>query len=71
MIMRQATCRACGGPIPSREGRFALGYLLLRTAIKTDPGTRGDFQRASIAILTATVELAYLPVSRWRTPDAA
>ena len=36
-VTRQATCRACGGPIPSREGKFALSYLLLRTAVKSDP----------------------------------
>jgi hypothetical protein len=46
MITRQATCRACGGPLPAREVKFALSYLLLRTAIKTDPRARGHFQRA-------------------------
>jgi hypothetical protein len=24
------TCRACGGPLPNREGRFVLKYFLLR-----------------------------------------
>jgi hypothetical protein len=37
LVTRQATCRSCGVPIPSREGKFALRYLLLRTAIKIDP----------------------------------
>jgi predicted Zn finger-like uncharacterized protein len=27
---REITCRACGGPLPAREGRFLLKYFLLR-----------------------------------------
>jgi hypothetical protein len=30
-IDRQITCRACGGPLPSREGKLVLKYFLLRT----------------------------------------
>jgi hypothetical protein len=26
---RELTCIACGGPLPSREGRFALKYFFL------------------------------------------
>jgi predicted RNA-binding Zn-ribbon protein involved in translation (DUF1610 family) len=29
-VDRQITCRACGAPLPSREGKFVLKYFLLR-----------------------------------------
>jgi hypothetical protein len=29
------TCRACGGPLPGREGEFVLKYFLLRQAERT------------------------------------
>ena len=31
---RQITCRACGGPLPTREGKFVLKYLMLRKAVR-------------------------------------
>jgi hypothetical protein len=31
---RQITCRACGAPLPAREGKFALKYLMLREAAR-------------------------------------
>ncbi len=31
-IDRELTCRACGGPLPGREGKLILKYLLLRKA---------------------------------------
>ena len=33
---REITCRACGGPLEGREGKFVLKYFLLRKA--ADPG---------------------------------
>ena len=30
---REITCRACGGPLVGREGKFVLKYFLLRKAI--------------------------------------
>ena len=32
IIARQLTCRACGGPLPGREGKFVIKYFLLRNA---------------------------------------
>ncbi len=29
-IDRWVTCQICGGPLPSREGKFTLRYFLLR-----------------------------------------
>jgi DNA-directed RNA polymerase subunit RPC12/RpoP len=29
---REITCRACGGPLPAREGQFVMKYFLLRRA---------------------------------------
>jgi hypothetical protein len=29
-LYRELTCRACGGPLPAREGKFVLKYFLLR-----------------------------------------
>jgi predicted Zn finger-like uncharacterized protein len=31
-VAREITCRACGGPFPGREGKFAMKYFLLRKA---------------------------------------
>jgi hypothetical protein len=31
-VDRQVTCRACGGPLPGREGKFVIKYFLLRNA---------------------------------------
>jgi hypothetical protein len=31
---RWVTCRACGGPLPAREGEFVLKYFLLRKAAR-------------------------------------
>ena len=58
MVTRQATCRACGGPIPSREGKFALRYLLLRTAIKIDP-TAPEHQHRSLPAWRASPSRVY------------
>ena len=29
-VNSEITCRACGGPLPNREGKFVLKYFLLR-----------------------------------------
>jgi predicted RNA-binding Zn-ribbon protein involved in translation (DUF1610 family) len=29
-VNHEVTCRACGGPLPNREGKFILKYFLLR-----------------------------------------
>jgi hypothetical protein len=29
-VDREITCRACGGPLAAREGKFVLKYFLLR-----------------------------------------
>jgi hypothetical protein len=31
---RQLTCRSCGAPLASRNGKFILKYFMLRTATK-------------------------------------
>ena len=31
-IDREVTCRACGGPLPARDGKFVMKYFLLRKA---------------------------------------
>jgi hypothetical protein len=31
-VDRQLTCRSCGGPLPSREGKFIIKYFMLRKA---------------------------------------
>jgi hypothetical protein len=31
-VDRQITCRACGGPLPGREGHYILKYFMLRKA---------------------------------------
>jgi hypothetical protein len=33
-VDRALTCLACGAPLPSREGEFALKYFLLRKAAR-------------------------------------
>jgi hypothetical protein len=32
---REIVCRACGGPLVGREGKFVLKYFLLRKAART------------------------------------
>jgi hypothetical protein len=32
---REITCRACGGPLVAREGKFVLKYFLLRKATRS------------------------------------
>jgi hypothetical protein len=32
---RAITCRACGGPLAGREGKFVLKYFLLRRGISS------------------------------------
>ena len=34
---REIKCRACGGPLVGREGKFVLKYFLLRKAIPSRP----------------------------------
>ena len=34
-IDREPTCRACGGPLAGRDGKFVLKYFLLRKAART------------------------------------
>ena len=31
---REIVCRACGGPLAGREGKFVLKYFLLREAVR-------------------------------------
>jgi hypothetical protein len=31
-VDRELTCRSCGGPLPSREGKFIIKYFMLRKA---------------------------------------
>ena len=31
-VDRQVTCRACGGPLPGREGKFVINIFSLRNA---------------------------------------
>ena len=33
-IYGEITCRACGGPLPAREGKFVLKYFMLRKATR-------------------------------------
>jgi predicted Zn finger-like uncharacterized protein len=37
---REVTCRACGGPLLAREGKFVLKYFLLRRS--------GELRRYSV-----------------------
>ena len=32
---REIVCRACGGPLVGREGKFVLKYILMRKAART------------------------------------
>jgi hypothetical protein len=32
---REIVCRACGGPLVGREGKFVLKYFLMRKAART------------------------------------
>jgi hypothetical protein len=38
---REITCRACGGPLPARDGIFVCKYFLLRKAIASRKWRRG------------------------------
>jgi hypothetical protein len=37
---RAITCRSCGAPFPSREGRFVIKYFLLRNGGRTQKWKR-------------------------------
>ena len=52
---REIKCRACGGPLVGREGKFVLKYFLLRKAI---PSRRLPKAEANDATLIERVELA-------------
>jgi predicted RNA-binding Zn-ribbon protein involved in translation (DUF1610 family) len=39
-VDRQRACRSCGGPLRSREGKFAFQYHLLRERAGFDPRAR-------------------------------
>jgi predicted Zn finger-like uncharacterized protein len=52
---REIKCRACGGPLVGREGKFVLKYFLLRKAI---PSRRLPKAGADDATLIERVELA-------------
>ena len=52
---REIACRACGGPLVGREGKFVLKYFLLRKAI---PSRRLPKAEANDATLIERVELA-------------
>ena len=41
-IDREIACRACGSPLPGREGKFVVKYFLLRKAGRR----KGDIARA-------------------------
>jgi hypothetical protein len=41
---RQITCRACGAPFSSRDGKFALKYLMLREASRVQRWRRRRLQ---------------------------
>jgi hypothetical protein len=51
---REIACRACGGPLVGREGKFVLKYFLLRKAI---PSRRLPKAEADDATLIERVEL--------------
>jgi predicted Zn finger-like uncharacterized protein len=40
---REITCRACGGPLRAREGKFSLKYFLLRRS--------GEFKRQRYSVV--------------------
>ena len=52
---REIACRACGGPLLGREGKFVLKYFLLRKGI---PSRRPPKAEADDATLIERVELA-------------
>jgi hypothetical protein len=39
-VDRGLTCRACGRPLPGREGKFVLKYFLLRKSDRTQKWKR-------------------------------
>jgi predicted Zn finger-like uncharacterized protein len=52
---REIKCRACGGPLVGREGKFVLKYFLLRKAISSRRPPKAE---ADDATLIERVELA-------------
>jgi predicted RNA-binding Zn-ribbon protein involved in translation (DUF1610 family) len=44
-VDRQSTCRECGAPLPSRDGKSVCKYLLLREPTRRDLRTRRGSQR--------------------------
>ena len=44
---REITCRSCGGPLPAREGKFALKFSYLRPRIKAEQGRQSRHHRVS------------------------
>jgi hypothetical protein len=45
-VDREIACRACGAPLPGREGSFVLKYFLLRKPLPPDGRARPGSQRA-------------------------
>jgi hypothetical protein len=43
-IARQLTCRACGGPLLGREGKFVIKYFLLRNAGRIEKWKRPRYR---------------------------
>ena len=44
-IFREMACRACGAPLPARDGMLVCKYFLLRKAARPDPRARQGSQR--------------------------
>jgi hypothetical protein len=44
---RAITCRACGAPLPPREGKFVVKYFLLRTGGRIQRWRRPNLNRRS------------------------
>jgi hypothetical protein len=44
---RAINCRACGAPLPPREGKFVVKYFLLRTGGRTQRWRRPNLNRRS------------------------
>jgi len=45
IVDRWVTCRTCSGPLPAREGKFVLKYLLLRKAVRRNTRARQSSRR--------------------------
>jgi hypothetical protein len=52
-VYREITCRACGGPLPEREGQFVLKYFLLRKGLPRDRRSGVGPQRGSVRAIDA------------------